>query len=381
MKKHLCILVSLLLGAGGTLNLCAQVRYQVNGSWASGDGEKVYLNDVAADGNSVAADSVVVKDGMFVFKGMTDNMKRMEIKCLNASEKLFIDEVPINVVVTEQVDTVKGAVKRRAQLEVSGSREQGILKNANNYVFTSSFLQLGQMLSYSKAMQSGKDSIAMRLEMDSIQNVFKIMNENLDKNITAFLDSTRNSYAVTYFIDEYIGKQKPFDLFKQSYDNLTDQVKQSVLGIALKEKVDAMSNVNVGGIAPNIELPTPDGGTLSLYSLRGHIVLLDFWASWCGPCLREAPNVKKIYEKYHEKGLEVLGVSLDEKEDAWKNAIAKHGLNWKHVSSLKGWECPSAKLYNVTGIPRMYIIDQEGRIIAQDLRGEELAQKIASLFE
>ena len=120
---------------------------------------------------------------------------------------------------------------------------------------------------------------------------------------------------------------------------------------------------------------------LSLYSLRGHIVLLDFWASWCGPCLREVPNVKKIYDKYHSKGLEILGVSLDDKQKAWVNAIQNKELNWKHVSSLKGWDCPVAKLYNVTGIPRMYIIDENGTIIAQDLRGEALTKKMDELFK
>ena len=109
--------------------------------------------------------------------------------------------------------------------------------------------------------------------------------------------------------------------------------------------------------------------------------MLDFWASWCGPCLREVPNVKAIYEKYHDKGFEIFGVSLDETAGPWKAAIKKNDMNWHHVSSLKGWECPVAKQYNVTGIPRMYIIDPEGKIIAQDLRGEELANFVAGLYE
>ena len=93
------------------------------------------------------------------------------------------------------------------------------------------------------------------------------------------------------------------------------------------------------------------------------------------------PNLKKIYDKYHSKGLEILGVSLDDKLDDWKNAIARKGLNWKHISSLKGWKCPVTKLYNVTGIPRMYIIDETGKIIAQDLRGEKLMEKMDELFK
>lgn len=97
--------------------------------------------------------------------------------------------------------------------------------------------------------------------------------------------------------------------------------------------------------------------------------------------LREVPNVKAIYEKYHDKGFEIFGVSLDETVGPWKAAIKKNDMNWHHVSSLKGWNCPAAKRYNVTGIPRMYIIDPEGKIIAQDLRGEELAKFVAGLYE
>jgi peroxiredoxin len=165
------------------------------------------------------------------------------------------------------------------------------------------------------------------------------------------------------------------------YDLLTPQVKESYPGELLKKKIQLLHNINVGGFAFDIELPTPDGTIIKLSSLRGKYVLLDFWASWCRPCLAEAPNVKEIYEKYHEKGFEVYGVSLDEKKDLWEDAILKHGLNWQHVSSLKGWKCPVAAQYNVTGIPKTFLIDPEGRILAVDLRGKELKDKVASLFD
>mgnify|MGYP000404569907 CR=1 FL=1 len=139
--------------------------------------------------------------------------------------------------------------------------------------------------------------------------------------------------------------------------------------------------LKAGADAPDITLNTIDGKPFALKDLRGRYVVLDFWASWCGPCLREVPNVKAIYEKYHDKGFEIFGVSLDETAGPWKAAIKKNDMNWHHVSSLKGWECPVAKQYNVTGIPRMYIIDPEGKIIAQDLRGEELANFVAGLYE
>ena len=109
-------------------------------------------------------------------------------------------------------------------------------------------------------------------------------------------------------------------------------------------------------------------------------MLLDFWASWCGPCMAEMPNVKEIYRKYHDKGLEILGVSLDSKKEPWVNAIEKNELNWNHVSTLNKFDCPIAQRFRVTGIPRMYIIDKDGKIIAQDLRGEALSKKMDELF-
>ena len=137
----------------------------------------------------------------------------------------------------------------------------------------------------------------------------------------------------------------------------------------------------MGGIAPDIQLADTTGKTISLYSLRGNYVLLDFWASWCGPCREEIPNLKEIYAAYHDKGLEIYSVSLDSKREAWTKALNELEMPWVHVSSLKGWDCPTAKRYGVTSIPKMYLLDPQGKIIGIDLRGETLKEKIAFLNE
>ena len=235
-------------------------------------------------------------------------------------------------------------------------------------------MQLGKM------MAAGKVDYSDQAAVDSLKHMFHVLDSALTASIRNYMDSTRDAYASTYFFESYLMDNYMFEEVQDFYNHLTDRVKQSAPGVKLRQNIDEMGMVSVGGIAPNFRAATPDGQELSLYSLRGHVVLLDFWASWCGPCMAEMPNVKEIYKKYHDRGLEILGVSLDSKKEPWVAAIEKNELNWKHVSTLNKFDCPIAQRFRVTGIPRMYIIDKEGKIVAQDLRGEALAQKMEELF-
>jgi len=139
--------------------------------------------------------------------------------------------------------------------------------------------------------------------------------------------------------------------------------------------------LGIGKVPPEIALPDPQGDTLRLSSLRGKVVLLDFWASWCSPCRRENPNLVKTYEKYHKKGFEIFQVSLDRTKEAWMNGIkADHLDQWYHVSDLGYWQSSVVKLYHIQGIPTNYLLDKDGKIIARNLRGEALAAKLAEIF-
>ncbi|MDP4664181.1 MAG: TlpA family protein disulfide reductase, partial [Salibacteraceae bacterium] len=149
---------------------------------------------------------------------------------------------------------------------------------------------------------------------------------------------------------------------------------------ALSSEVLAMRKLAPGSPAPEISLPQPNGEMLSLSDLKGQYVLIDFWASWCGPCRRENPNVKRVYEKYHDKGFEILGVSLDKAANAWTAAIAQDGLTWKHVSDLQYWNSSVVPEYQITGIPLTVLVDKEGNIIAKNLRGPALEEKLAEIF-
>lgn len=149
---------------------------------------------------------------------------------------------------------------------------------------------------------------------------------------------------------------------------------------AIKKKINTTISLTVGSVAPDFAQLTPEGDSLSLSDLRGKVVLVDFWASWCGPCRRENPHVKKIYEKYKDKGFDVLGVSLDKTQRAWVGAIEKDGLPWKHVSDLKGWKNEVAQMYSVKSIPHTILLDQEGKIVASKLRGPQLEMELAKIF-
>jgi thiol-disulfide isomerase/thioredoxin len=132
----------------------------------------------------------------------------------------------------------------------------------------------------------------------------------------------------------------------------------------------------VGQVAPEISLPNPEGQIQNLSSLRGKLVLIDFWASWCGPCRKENPHVVAVYNKYKDKGFTILSVSLDSNKDRWVQAIQKDGMEWHHVSDLKGWSSSAASLYGVRSIPATFLVGKDGKIIATNLRGAALENQV-----
>lgn len=176
---------------------------------------------------------------------------------------------------------------------------------------------------------------------------------------------TANHPEQTTFIKQYVDTYRTTDLGDVS---------------RLEQEMRKTSTFTPGMEAPDLVGPTPDGDTYSLSKMRGKYVLIDFWASWCGPCRRENPNVVALYNKYKAKGFEILGVSLDREEGAWKKAIEQDNLTWPHISDLKGWKSDHAALYSVNSIPQTLLLDPQGKIIQRNLRGEQLADKLRELF-
>ena len=146
------------------------------------------------------------------------------------------------------------------------------------------------------------------------------------------------------------------------------------------DQINILRKVAVGAYAPEIELPDPEGKLIKLTSLRGKYVLLDFWASWCGPCRVENPNIVEAYKRFNKNGFEVFGVSLDRDSEAWLRAIKDDGLIWTHVSDLKFYSSQAALDYNIQAIPAAFLLDPEGKIIAKNLRAEQLVEKLEEIF-
>ena len=185
----------------------------------------------------------------------------------------------------------------------------------------------------------------------------------------------------TYFAVKYLFQKPASKLILIAADKMGKELPNSLY---TKNLVSLAANIGPtveGAIAPEISLKTPEGEILALSSLRGKVVLIDFWASWCGPCRKENPNVKKIYEKYKDQGFEIYAVSLDNNAAQWKSAIAKDGLGWLHVSELLGWKGTVSSAYGVGSIPQTFLLDKEGRIVKTGFRSHELESLIQPLLQ
>jgi len=196
-----------------------------------------------------------------------------------------------------------------------------------------------------------------------------------------FIKSYPNSFAAIYALNTMM-QSLSADEAEGLFIRLGSKYKSETIGQGITAIINAARITAIGKTAPDFEQADTAGNMLKLSSLRGKYVLLDFWASWCGPCRAENPNVVKAYQKYQDKGFTVLGVSLDQpgKKDAWLKAIHQDQLNWTQVSDLKFWDNAAAKLYGIHAIPQNFLLDKEGKIIATNIKGVELNKKLSEIF-
>ncbi|UJP64319.1 peroxiredoxin family protein [Mongoliitalea daihaiensis] len=216
-------------------------------------------------------------------------------------------------------------------------------------------------------------------KIKDIQDIAISMESNQSQKVKELIASMDNSFAAMaalgminirndfQFVDELIQS------LDKKYPNV--QMIQNVLA-----QLDDMRSLAIGQMAPEIELPNPEGELVKLSDLRGKYVLIDFWAAWCRPCREENPNVVRLFNQYNSQGFEVFGVSLDRTKEAWVKAIEDDQLTWTHVSDLKYFNSAAAATYQINAIPATYLIGPDGTIVAKDLRGNSLENKLKEIF-
>jgi len=216
---------------------------------------------------------------------------------------------------------------------------------------------------------------ARKKRQEAIERYSEVHVEFVKRNI--------NSPVVLYALNEVAGWLE-VDVVKAEplYNMLSEQIKQWPSAIQLNDRLETAKRTAIGEIAPDFSQPDTSGNHISLSSFKGRYVLLDFWASWCGPCRKENPNLIKAYNNHRDKNFTILGVSFDKQgqRDKWVEAIRKDGLVWTQISELGGFENSAAKLYGIKGIPSNLVIDPNGKIIAKNLYGEDLTEFLSKLF-
>ncbi len=235
-------------------------------------------------------------------------------------------------------------------------------------------VQLNQ--EYTAAMQRRDEKTILSLQGKYMDHVKKYNDE-----IASLLVEKSPSLGVINLLQQNVLDK---DQYYDTYVKVAEKLKADWSSYQQAENfinfVDQMRLLAVGQPAPEISLPNPEGKIVPLSSMKGQYVLVDFWAKWCGPCRKENPNVVAAYQKYKDKGFTVYGVSLDRSREDWLQAIEEDNLTWTHVSDLKYWQSEAAKTYNITGIPFSLLLDPNGIIVAKNLRGAALHQKLAEIF-
>jgi peroxiredoxin len=341
----------------------------VKGVITGGDSQSLVFELLRSDGVEALDTIILDKTGIFEFG---TNVKEQGFYRIKISQNNFI------VLILTEGDGIElsaNAAALEQSYTITGSPETQRLQKFNRFV-NKLYISNDSLAKASKMHQANRDINAY---MAANQYQQHIMNKR-DVFIRGFVDENPGSLASLAAV-ENLNPDVDFLYYKKVVDSLKNTIPYSPYFQNLNERVVGWSKMAVGSLAPDIEMATPEGGTLSLSSLRGNVVLVDFWASWCRPCRAENPNVVKTYNKYHTAGFEVFSVSLDKSQQGWIQAIKQDGLIWpNHVSDLKHWESAAAKLYNVKGIPQTYLLDKNGVILAKNLRGPALEEKLAEIF-
>ena len=366
MKKltFLFVIISVIMAS-----CSSKPHYVVKGKIEGSDSIMFYLQKRDA-GKVINIDSAISKKGVFTMKGGAIEFPQMvQLVAGNTKKRAQF--------YLENSDSIKisGTLDSLFIAKISGSKTQRQYESFTNSNKPLSEKYSKTYIEYQAANQAGNAVKVAELEKraDSLQTEMT----NLQKN---FVKNNPSSYVT------------PSVIGNLSYEMQAEEIEAAINGLdsaiasipqmkTLKERVAIMKKVSVGQKAPDFIMSDVNGNPVELSSKIGaKLLLIDFWAAWCGPCRRENPNVVKVYGEYHKKGFDVFGVSLDQKKEDWVKAIADDKLTWTHVSDLQYWNNAAAKMYAVNSIPANFLLDENGIIIAKNLRGDDLLNKVKEVL-
>lgn len=319
------------------------------------------------DGNWVKLDSAILDQGNFMFKGTIGSP---EIFYLNMSSR----QVFLPVFLENALIEIKIIPDDPEKTIITGSATQDIYQH---YLDQAKDLNTRMESVYKewKMAKETKDSLKMKIA-DSISTE---LDKEMKKNLVTFAKSNSGS-VVSPFLVMRNSWQFELSELEEMMANFDTSLSASTYIQTLNKRIEVLKTVAIGQLAPDFTMLDSLGHPVSLSSLKGNILLVDFWASWCGPCRAENPNVVKAYQTYHKKGFDILGVSFDKDRKKWINATKDDKLCWTHVSDLKGWGNAAGKLYAINSIPANVLLDKDQRIIGRNLRGNELMKKLQEIF-
>lgn len=344
----------------------AQNGFKISGN-ISGikDSTLVFIND--AQGNAIAQDYVV--KGKFNLQGKTDVVSYFQLGVIGIPDnyEMFFGNENINVT---------GSAANFKNVVVTGSKSHSSFTN-----FLGTFYPMQQKLS---TLYNAKNVEKNAAKKDSLEKTFTKLFDDRKKLVNDFLAKNPTSTVSTFLLlnlYQLFGNEK---VLEEKYNALKGDAHKGLFATLVEQKIKASQTPiagAIGSVAPNFSQNDVNDKPIALESFRGKYVLLDFWASWCGPCRRENPNVVAAYNKFKDKNFTILGISLDTDKSKWMKAITDDMLPWQHVSDLRGWGNQVAQMFQVGSIPANYLLDPTGKIIATNLRGEDLEKKLEEVFK